>query len=295
VSVARCREINARLRAAGITVHELPGWEARGNGFVSAYEGGIVHHTGGPFGAALPGNGRARELINGSPKLRGPLCNYAGNEDGSITVVAAHPANHAGASGGKSMGPLPRTRSFNKRVLGLEIIYPGFEPMRDAQYQSAVRWSHIVAHVVGRGDVERIRAHAETSITGKWDPGFAPPDRTIDMNAFRAAARQGGEDMNQAQNDTLNALAWRLHALINGLDAVPDRDDVHPAVVRGEQMWFVQLVKRLEAKVDNIVAAGDVTPERLKQVADSLAKKVPGELADQFQAELRAAFDRLKK
>jgi hypothetical protein len=294
VSVARCREINARLRAAGITVHEMPGWEARGNGHVSAYEGGIVHHTGSPFGAALPGTGSANLLTNGRRGLSGPLCNYAGNEDGSITVVAAHPANHAGASGGRSMGPLPRTRSFNKRVLGLEIIYPGVVPMKDAQYQSAAKWSRIVADVVGHGDVERIRAHAETSITGKWDPGHAP-GRTIDMTVFRADARRGGDDMNQAQNDTLNALAWRLHALINGLDAVPDRHDVTPAAVRGEQMWFVQLVKRLEAKVDKITAGDEVTPARLKQVADSLASKVPPELADQFQQELRAAFDRLKK
>jgi hypothetical protein len=188
MSVARCLEINARLRAAGITVREASGWQSRGNGQTSAYEGGLVHHTATGYGIAVPGTGPGNLLINGRPDLRGPLCNYAVNEDGSITVIAAHPANHAGASGGRSMGPLPTTSLFNRRVLGLEIVYPGTSPMRDAQYRSALVWARVVADVVGRGDIERVRAHAETSITGKWDPGEAP-NKTIDMAAFRRAAK----------------------------------------------------------------------------------------------------------
>lgn len=187
MSVARCREINARLRAAGITVHEWPGWESRGNGQASAYEGGLVHHTGSAFGSA------PRVLVDGRPDLAGPLCNYAGNSDGSVTVIAAHPANHAGASGGRSMGPLPVTSLFNKRVLGLEIVYPGTVPMQTAQYRTALIWARVVTDVCGYGDIQRARAHAETSITGKWDPGDAP-SRTINMAAFRAATRVQPED-----------------------------------------------------------------------------------------------------
>lgn len=204
MSVARCREINARLRAAGITVYEWPGWESRGNGQVSAYEGGIIHHTATAFGTA------PAALVDGRSDLAGPLCNYAGNADGSITVIAANPANHAGASGGRSMGPLPVTSTFNKRVLGLEIVYPGTVPMRDAQYHAALVWARVVADVVGGGDIQRVRAHAETSVTGKWDPGDAP-GRTINMDAFRAAtAIQPEEDMvtlNVAQ-DTALGQTW---------------------------------------------------------------------------------------
>jgi hypothetical protein len=187
MSVAICLEINARLRSAGVTVREASGWQNRGNGQSSAYEGGLIHHTATGFGIALPGTGVGNLLINGRPDLKGPLCNYAGNDDGSITVIAAHPANHAGASGGRSMGPLPTTRSFNRRVLGLEIVYPGTSPMRPAQYRSALVWARVVADVVGGGNIERVRAHAETSVTGKWDPGDAP-GRTINMAAFRRAA-----------------------------------------------------------------------------------------------------------
>lgn len=203
MSVARCLEINARLRAAGVTVREAAGWQVRGNGQTSAYEGGLVHHTATGYGIATPGTGVYDLLVNGRKgdnPLAGPLCNYAGNDDGSITVIAAHPANHAGASGGRSMGPLPVTSLFNRRVMGLEIVYPGTSPMRDVQYRSATVWARIVADVVGGGDIERIRAHAETSVTGKWDPGFAP-SKTIDMTAFRKAAKNPASGVFMALSD----------------------------------------------------------------------------------------------
>lgn len=188
MSVATCQEINARLRTAGVTVREAVGWQSRGNGQTSAYEGGLVHHTATGFGIAIPGTGQGNLLINGRPDLKGPLCNYAGNDDGSLTVIAANPANHAGASGGKAMGPLPVTKLFNPRVLGLEIVYPGTQAMKPAQLRTAQAWARVVADVVGGGDIERVRAHAETSITGKWDPGYAE-GKTIDMAAFRRAAK----------------------------------------------------------------------------------------------------------
>jgi hypothetical protein len=207
VSVARCLEINARLRAAGVTVHEWPGCWSRGNGLAPAYEGGSVHHTGSAYGFAY------RTLFDGRSDLDGPLCNWAGNEDGSLTFIAAFPANHAGASGGKSMGPLPVTRLFNPRVLGLEIVYPGTSRMRDAQYRSACIWARVVADVVGGGDIERVRAHAETSITGKWDPGYAL-DRTIDMNQFRTDAKGARTALTQGDD-----VSWS--DLIDVADGVP--------------------------------------------------------------------------
>jgi hypothetical protein len=147
----------------------------------------LVHHTASAFAVARPGTGIYDLLVRGRSDLPGPLCNWAGNSDGSVTYIAAHPANHAGASGGRSMGPLPVTSLFNRRVMGLEIVYPGTEPMRDAQYRTALIWSRIVTDVCGFGNIQRARAHAETSITGKFDPGDAP-GRTINMAAFRTAA-----------------------------------------------------------------------------------------------------------
>ncbi|MGB3443902.1 MAG: N-acetylmuramoyl-L-alanine amidase [Actinophytocola sp.] len=273
MSVTQCLEVNARLRAAGITVREAAGWQTRGNGQVSAYEGGLIHHTATGYGVALPGTGVGNLLINGRPDLDGPLCNYAGNDDGSITVIAAHPANHAGASGGRSMGPLPVTKLFNRRVMGLEIVYPGTVPMRDAQYRSALVWAKAVADVVGRGDLERVRGHAETSITGKWDPGNAP-NRTIDMTAFRAAAKNGAlDDMTPEQARILG--------------------DLHEALISGHD-WTTQhsksqVYKVLGDVVTRAVAAGHEAGAK----ADAVGAKVEGLKAGIDEAVQRGISDYL--
>jgi hypothetical protein len=179
VSVARAREFMLRARAAGIIVHELAGWESRGNGQTSAYEGWVNHHTATSFGMA------PRVLWEGRSDLAGPLCNTSGNVDGSITLIAAHPANHAGASGGWNTSPLPRTSIFNKRVWGHEIVYPGTVAMTAPQYRTALIVSKIGVDIWGYGDVNRIKFHQGTSITGKWDPGWAS-GRTYDVARFRA-------------------------------------------------------------------------------------------------------------
>lgn len=183
MSVARANEVMARLRAAGITVHEQPGWQTRGNGMSSAYEGFIWHHT-----ATGYANANLSVLINGRSDLAGPLCNTCGWEDGSVGMISANPANHAGASGGYNTSPLPKTGLFNKYVWGHEIIYPGDKPMTAAQYKTGCILAKICTDVFAYSDINCAKGHAETSITGKWDPGYAP-GRTIDLNKFRSDAR----------------------------------------------------------------------------------------------------------
>lgn len=178
------------VRAQGVMVTFEPGWETRGNGYALKPVGVLVHHTGTPSSVTNPFPTR-KVLRDGRSNLSGPLCNSAGPADGSVHIVAAQAANHAGASGGKSMGPLPVTTLFNPTVWGHEIDYAGTVPMLAVQYRSAALWCNALlqamteAGLIPRMDFERVRAHAETSITGKWDAGYAL-DRTIDMRQFRA-------------------------------------------------------------------------------------------------------------
>lgn len=191
--VTRMRQLEPRLK-----VTYESGWETRGNGTSADYVGGIIHHTATPSSLSNPFPTQT-VLRVGRSDLPGPLCNFAGPacsvEAPWIHVMAAHPANHAGASGGRSMGPLPVTSLFNPRVMGLEIDYAGLVPMLPGQLRAASLWARAVADVLAGGNVEYVRAHMETSITGKWDPGYAN-GRTIDMAAFRrgAAALAIGED-----------------------------------------------------------------------------------------------------
>jgi len=270
-----------------------------------------VHHTATGYGIALPGTGVGRLLINGRSDLRGPLCNYAGNDDGSITVIAAHPANHAGASGGRSMGPLPTTTSFNRRVLGLEIVYPGTRPMRPAQYRAALVWANAVAAVCGRGDLQRIRAHAETSVTGKWDPGDAP-GRTIDMAAFRDAARDLEADVTPEEHRWLKFVHDRVAGMLrqryyvrDPVRGVREVSNTTPGAIPTAVLDTLDgstIIQRIIPLLDDetriisalhqVRDAAEVTPEQVGQLAEVVAESLPRELVDEFGAKLRAAYDR---
>jgi len=189
-----------KLREAGLTVHEWSGWSGRGNGGVGEIDirGAIIHHTGTGYGFAFPA------LVTGRPDLPGALCNFAGNVDGSVTVIASGLAYHAGGGFGPNQGPLaPYANNRNYYTAGLEIVYPGGQPMTDAQYRTALIFARVVADNFADGNLEYVRGHFEVNgagYEGKWDPGFAP-GTPIDMNEFRNEARtiEIGDDVSASE------------------------------------------------------------------------------------------------
>jgi hypothetical protein len=183
MSVGFANAVAAGLRYNGVPVSFEPGWEARGNGFVfpnGRPQGLICHHTGDNYGAGLS------ILVNGRPDLDPPLCNCCTYPDGRIHIIAAQPANHAGAAAGKSLGPFAPTGLFNPRVWGNEIMYPGVKPMTAAQRHSALVLGGVILGILGKADAGWVRGHFETSGEGKWDPGAGNGSQSIDMTRFRA-------------------------------------------------------------------------------------------------------------
>lgn len=266
------------FRSFGVPVTFEPGWDRRGNGQSSAYQGGIEHHTGGAYNNTCPAI-----LIQGRSDLAGPLCNFAGLSGGGIHVVAAHPANHAGASGGPSNGPFPRTTLFNRLVMGLEICYPGNSPMTDAQYRTAKVFAY--AMKVLFGDIERNRGHAETSIEGKWDPGYSP-GRTINMSALRADAlnlQEGEDDM--TPDELLNATVRVEGDVVNA-----GKDISLRTIFAWSDNNFADLGKRIDAvdaKVSQGGAAIDYDTLAAKvadRVGDAVADKVADRLAKRLES-----------
>jgi hypothetical protein len=199
-------QVIAKLRGRGVVVSDQwTDWRRNGNGQTSDYQGAIMHHTATDYGDAFPA------LVHGRPDLAGPLCNSAGCADGSITIVAAHPANHAGAAGGSWARPFPDTQNFNRMVWGHEIVYPGNSPMTGAQWRSMVILGQVICEILGKGP-EWIRGHYETSVTGKWDPGYAP-GKWIDMNEVRrqiGGAPVGGADLDGNQHEALMTIRHQL-------------------------------------------------------------------------------------
>lgn len=179
------------LRARGVVVHEWAGWYGRSNEKNRPHidiRGAVIHHTGSNYGSAYLGL-----VQSGQAWAYGKtLCNFSGNADGSVTVLATGVTWHAGGGFGPSEGVLaPFAHDRNYYTVGLEIVYPGTSPMTDAQYATAKKFGRAVADLFADGNIEYVRGHGEVNgrgYAGKWDPGWSP-DKMIDMNVFRAEAR----------------------------------------------------------------------------------------------------------
>ena len=87
----------AAVRGTSYRVVEVAGWQTRGHGGYRVVEGIVGHHTGTP--ATASGDFPSLAIVrDGRSDLTGPLCTYGLGRSGTIYVVAAGVAWHAGAS-----------------------------------------------------------------------------------------------------------------------------------------------------------------------------------------------------
>jgi peptidoglycan hydrolase-like protein with peptidoglycan-binding domain len=162
------------LRAAGLRVAEVPGWERRGHGDVGETLGVLCHHTAGRKTGNMPS---LRVLIDGRHDLRGPLSQLGLGRDGTYYVICAGRANHAGEGiwTGISQG--------NDHFIGIEAEHSGTreEAWPEKQF---LAYAHGVAAILSYLglDAERCAGHKEYAPKRKADPSF-------DMHDFRARVR----------------------------------------------------------------------------------------------------------
>ena len=159
-------------RLTGYPVVEVNGWRTRGHGGFRAVEGVVGHHT-----ADGPGEYPSLNIVTkGRADLAGPLCNYGLARSGTIYVVAAGVAWHAGASAWAGFTDL------NDEFLGIEAESAG---TRDdwtlAQRDAYPRLVAAALFYMRRGP-DRFGGHKEVCLPKgrKIDPAF------WDLAAFRA-------------------------------------------------------------------------------------------------------------
>lgn len=171
--------------ALGDRLRTLPGWKNSGVGGTMGRIWGVIwHHT---------GNAResAQSIRNGRPDLPGPLAQLHIAPDGTVTIVAVGPCNHAGRG---SWAGLP-TDNANGLTIGIECAWPSDTSITEAT-QTRERWpdaqilamrdtgAALTAHL--GVDASHNISHAEWATKGplgwrqgKWDPG------NLDMDWFR--------------------------------------------------------------------------------------------------------------
>lgn len=167
--------IASRLRAAGLRVVEVAGWQTRGNATFNP-RGSVNHHTAGAASGNAPS---LTTCIYGRPGLPGPLCQVLMARDLTCYVIAAGRANHAGA--GRWAG-----LTGNSSVWGLEIEHTGTGPS-GAQLRAAVL---VHAALLGPGaNAGLVCQHSEWAPTRKIDFRSLGPDYTAASFRSAVAAR----------------------------------------------------------------------------------------------------------
>jgi hypothetical protein len=210
----------AVLRDAGLHVREVPGWQGRGRGRMGEPLGVLAHHTAGP----ASGDGRLGDLVvpdypslgtvvNGRPRLAGPLANVGLARDGTWIVIAAGRANHSGAGS----APWCPAGQGNRRLIGIEAESVGTrDDWTDEQRESYPRGVATLLRHLGL-PAARVIGHKEWAPRRKIDPAF------WDMNEFRAAVARW---MIEAQEDDMPSLD-EIRAVVRAeLAAIARRDDV---------------------------------------------------------------------
>lgn len=173
------------LRAAGLTVVEVGDWKT--NGYtppetgvtqeLAAYAGNLWHHTATGRAAFDRSNAPTLDMcVNGRPDLPGPLCNGVLGRDGTVYLIAAGKANHAGRG---SAAGIP-TDAGNYYLVGWEMESSGVAPWdwTPEQLDAAPRIAAATERAYG---FELELGHLEYSSEGKIDPAGWPGG----MDGFR--------------------------------------------------------------------------------------------------------------
>lgn len=165
------------LRRHGLKVKVVPGWKTRGR---PASTGGfnpvgvLCHHT--ATTVAWTVAAVLRLLTGGRSGLPGPLCQFGLDRDGTVWLVAAGRANHAGKA--RSVGSVA-AGDGNELYVGIEAFNSGTgEPWPAAQYNAYVLLAAVIQVEFTKNSARAVAGHKETSTTGKVDP-------TFNMDVFR--------------------------------------------------------------------------------------------------------------
>lgn len=168
------------VKNAGVKYKKVDGWSSRGHGGMGSIRSVICHHTAGPESGNTPS---LNVVTNGRPGLSGPLAQIFLARDGTVYLVAAGRAWHAGR--------VRATAYQNSHAIGIEAENTGLsndQPWPKHQMNAYAKLCKALADEFNV-PVSRVVGHKEAC-----SPAGRKIDPTFNMNSFRGkvAGAKGG-------------------------------------------------------------------------------------------------------
>lgn len=279
---APMRRIIARLRARGVEVYEMPGWEARCRCHNGSHEndprkvrawttdrlGFTVHittsprHTGNKAIAYT-----ANILIGGNGSVPGPLCQWGIDGDGRVIVVAAGRSNHVGQIGDDAMdmtkaGTFSLSSKYDNRGQGAAVdgntVLDGVEILSSP------------------GPSEKQRA-ATVALAAEWCREYSKPATVVHGHGEVATSR-GYSDPGMHMGELRSAVASDLRAISSGStiplgDTTPGPTPGTPTPVQEDDMAHIESISPEAAQAIAKALAGEILHIAVESISDKAAEK----------------------
>ena len=168
MSYALASRLERAVKAAGVKYKQASGWRSRGRGAMGSIASIMCHHTAGPASGNTPS---LNVVTHGRPGLSGPLAQLFLARDGTVILVAAGRANHAGR--------VSSNRYSNSHSIGIEAEATGVSSWPAAQVDAYAKLCKALIDEFNL-PVSRVIGHKEAAVPRgrKIDPNF-------NMNGFR--------------------------------------------------------------------------------------------------------------
>ena len=168
MAYALASRLERAVKRAGVKYRAQSGWRNRGRGTMGSIQSIMAHHTAGPASGNTPS---LNVVTYGRPGLSGPLAQLFLARDGTVILVAAGRANHAGR--------VSSNRYSNSHSIGIEAEATGVSSWPAAQMDAYAKLCKALIDEFNL-PVSRVIGHKEAAVPRgrKIDPNF-------NMNDFR--------------------------------------------------------------------------------------------------------------
>jgi len=224
----------AAARVHGTAVRELAGFATRGHADPGRLTGTILHDTITP--SSWSSSQLSALLRDGYAGLPGPIANVQLDRDGTLVLIAARKAHHAGN------GSWPGIASGNANACGIEAANNGRpERWTDRQRAIALTFATELHRAVGL-DHRTVIGHREWAAGRKTDPW------SLDLPMIRATISARLADPDTGDDDMTPEQARRLERIEQLLEQALDRDR-RPSLWRDVDQTK-QAIGRIEKQLD---------------------------------------------